>query len=584
MITEQVVPQAATPQRGPRISGWQLAVVGAVVALAAAIGLVLGFTVLAPRANPLGGAASYVPASTVMYFEARLDQSPAQAQALQAFVQRFPAVKADKPLLEIIGSAIDEGLAGSDSPITFADDVAPWFDGRVSMALLDYPVGAVSGGNTALPKTAVLFGVTDPSAAAAFTDKVRDAMGSAGTTLTSSQHAGVTIWSMDQGAADVTGLAFALADDELLVSNGSATIETLLDTHAGSQSIAGRSELQQLAGHLPSDWTGFYAVDTSQMLEQLKSAMQQADPSMGSLLDGYLASVPTFSAGTIGFESDALVLDAASIMPAGQDAPANSRRDLAARVPADALLYADAGNVGASLEKLVTAVRQAAAAQPDDGQTAQMLDQAEAALGGDLGDFVSWISDGAVVAGMTDGTPYGGLVLDASDATTAAQRLGQLKSLLQLAAQSGGAQLSVTSDTVAGVEVNTITVQTGMSGDVMPTVPQVVVQYAISDSTVLIGFGDQFVTRSLSLAAGASLADADRFTTAVDRFGGPDNTGVTFLDLAGLRKAIEASAGTALPPEYSRDIKPNVEPLDYLISVTQADGNTVEAHAGIVVR
>ena len=83
MITEQGVPQPAA-QGGLRPSGWQLAVIGAVVALAAGIGLVLGFTVLAPRANPLGGAASYVPDDSVMYFEARLDQSPAQAQAFRA--------------------------------------------------------------------------------------------------------------------------------------------------------------------------------------------------------------------------------------------------------------------------------------------------------------------------------------------------------------------------------------------------------------------------------------------------------------------------------------------------------------------
>ena len=109
MITEQGVPQPAA-QGGLRPSGWQLAVIGAVVALAAGIGLVLGFTVLAPRANPLGGAASYVPDDSVMYFEARLDQSPAQAQAFRAVVQRFPAVKADKPLLETIGALIDKGI------------------------------------------------------------------------------------------------------------------------------------------------------------------------------------------------------------------------------------------------------------------------------------------------------------------------------------------------------------------------------------------------------------------------------------------------------------------------------------------
>jgi hypothetical protein len=587
MVTEQVAPQAASPQPGARMSRWQLTVVGAVVVLAAAIGLVLGFAVLSPRANPLSGAASYVPGDAVMYFEARLDQSPAQAQALQAVLQRFPAVDADKPLLETIGSLIDRGMAGSGSPITFADDVDPWFDGRVGVAVLDYPISSISSGQPVVPKMAVLFGVDDPAAASAFSDKISSAMESAGTSTTSTQDAGVTIWSTNDpslSAMDGGGVAFAIADDQVLVSNRGATIETLLDTHSGSESFAAREELQQLASHLPTDWTGFYALDTAQILEQMKAALQQSDPSVADMLDPYLANAATFSAGTIGFASDALVLDAAATAPSGDQAIANSRRDLAAKVPGDALFFADAGNVGSGLTAFVTTMRAAVAAQPDGGQTAQMLDQAEAALGADLQDFVSWIGDGAVVAGETDGTPYGGLVLEAADADAAAQRLGQLKSLLQLAAQSGGAQLSVKTNTVADVEVTTISVDTGMSGgDVGPAIPQVVVQYAMQDGTVLIGFGNQFVARSLSLADGSSLADADRFTAAVDRFGGPDNTSVSFLDLAGLRHAVEATAGTALPDSYVQDIKPNLEPFDYMVSVTQVEGDTVIAHAGIVV-
>ena len=101
---------------------------------------------------------------------------------------------------------------------------------------------------------------------------------------------------------------------------------------------------------------------------------------------------------------------------------------------------------------------------------------------------------------------------------------------------------------------------------------------------MLIGFGDQFVGRSLSIEEGASLADADRFTAAVDRFGGQDSLGITFLDLAGLRTAVEATAGSMLPSEYVQQVKSNLEPLDYLVSVTQVESDTVVSHAGIVLR
>jgi hypothetical protein len=33
-----------------------------------------------------------------------------------------------------------------------------------------------------------------------------------------------------------------------------------------------------------------------------------------------------------------------------------------------------------------------------------------------------------------------------------------------------------------------------------------------------------------------------------------------------------------------QQVKPNLEPLDYLVSVTQVEGDTVVSHAGIVLR
>jgi len=586
MMTEQVVPQGGKPSSTSRLSRWQLAVVGAVVALAAGIGLVLGFSVLSPRANPLGGAATYVPANAVMYFEARLDQSPSQAAAMKAFLGHFPAVDADKPLLETIGAAIDTALPKGGTSITFSGDVEPWFDGRVAVGLLDYPLAPITSDSAALPKTALLFGVQDAAAANAFADKLRGEMGTNGSALTSSQHAGVTIWSLDDGSATAAGgLAFAVADDELLVSNASATIETMLDTHAGSSSFADRPELQQLAGHVASDWSGYFAVDGKQIFDQMKSAMASAQPAVGAMLDSYLGRMATFSVGTLSFESDALVMDAAGAAPSGDDPMTNSSRDLAAHAPADALVFADAGTVGPSLASLLGAIRDGAVAQDDTGQAKQALEQAEAALGAKLPELVSWIGDAAVVGGVSDGTPYGGLVLQATDVDAATQRLNQLRSLLELAAQSSNGPVKVTTSSVGGTEMTTITLDLGQGGgDLMPLpAGKVIVEYAIKDGTVLIGFGDRFVGRSLSLSDGDSLADAARFSGAVDRFGGADNAGVVFVDLAGLRQAVEAMTGPMLPDSYSAQIQPNLKPFDYLVSVTQVDGGTVETHTGIVI-
>ena len=114
--------------------------------------------------------------------------------------------------------------------------------------------------------------------------------------------------------------------------------------------------------------------------------------------------------------------------------------------------------------------------------------------------------------------------------------------------------------------------------------PEMVVQYAMRGETVLIGFGDGFVGRSLGLAAGESLADSDRFGAAVGRFGGTDNAGSFFLDLATLRQVVEEQAGLTQDPSYVSDIQPNLEPFDYLAMVTRVEGDAVVSRGGLVLR
>jgi hypothetical protein len=585
MITDEVVTSQGTPQRGRQLSRWQLGVIGAVIALAAGIGAVLGFTLMADRPGALGAAASYVPADTVMYGEVRLDLSPGQAASLRAILDRFPSADADLVPLKAIADAVDQGLAASGTGLTYTKDIGSWFDGRVSFAMLDYPVGSMDGSNVALPHLAALFGVKDPAAARAFSDKVRDLAGQSGTSLTSSQHAGVTIWSAEadvQFAANA-GFAYAVTDDELVLANGRATVESMLDAHGGSQNLEARQELQQLIGHLPADWVGFFAVDARQMLEQLRTEVEKKDASLTPLLDQYIANVPPFAVSSLSLQPDALAFDGASSLPGGDLAPANSRRDLASHVPSDTLFFADGGNVGSTLAQFVTGIKAGLAAQAD-GQASAQLKQAEAALGADFEDFVSWIGDGALAVGATDGTPWGGLVLEANDVDAATRRLNQLRSLAELGAQGSGQEVRITTDTVAGVEVTTIRAATGVGPGTDMGMPEAVVQYAMRDGTVFIGFGDGFVARSLNLAAGDSLANSDRFNAAVDRFGGDDNAGLAFVDLAGIRQAVEAAAGQMLPPEYQSQIKPNLEPLDYLVSLTKVEGNVVVTRGGLVLK
>ena len=174
-------------------------------------------------------------------------------------------------------------------------------------------------------------------------------------------------------------------------------------------------------------------------------------------------------------------------------------------------------------------------------------------------------------------------MLEAADPDAAALRLGELRALVELAAMDPATQVDVSTEDIGGVEVTTISTETDQMGGVVPF-SGVAVQYALDGGTAYIGFGDRFVETALAMEPGASLADSARFTTAVDRFGGADNAGAFFLDLAALRTAVEGAVpeihATAV---YETEVRPNLTPLDYLAGVTRVEGSEVVSRFGVVM-
>ncbi|TME30421.1 MAG: hypothetical protein E6I62_08985 [Chloroflexi bacterium] len=148
-------PPSITPTQRPR---WLLPGAAAVVVLAAAIGLVAGL-VLTNRNAGAGGAASYVPADSAIYYELRLDLPGDQRAALKSFLGHFPLLQVDKYLTDQLDQQLDELTKTMPSPAyRYSTDVKPWFDGRVGFALVRYP-SMLPGTSNPVPDVLVLVGV-----------------------------------------------------------------------------------------------------------------------------------------------------------------------------------------------------------------------------------------------------------------------------------------------------------------------------------------------------------------------------------------------------------------------------------------
>lgn len=571
---------ADAPPRTARPS-WIVAVVAATVVLAVAIGSVLGSFLLTTRASgELGAGAGYVTADALGFYEMRFDLPGEQRAQAISFLSHFPGVDAETILGEELERWLDDAMSESDTDFRYSTDIKPWFDGRVTFAMTSYPAGDMLGiVSSAIPTGVALLGVNDPAAAEAFGVRARgEVAASAGGSFTSEAYAGTMIWSLDV-SDDMTeiapnlGFSYAVTDDHVLLATGADEIRTALDVRDGRlPGMADDEELAGLLGRLPEDRVGTMATRSGPMIAEMRAALTELDPALGSLVDVYESLIPELQVGSARFAADRMVFETfSSLPPRGMG---NAERDLAAHVPAGVLFYVEGDEVGEVVAEVVLAAKAGVADRPE----AEQLALVEAALGGDLETFVEWMGSTALVAGWDGDAPYGGLVVSPTDEVQAAGRLAELRALAALGATSEPG-LTVEEVEHGDTTITSISMETG---DMF--LPSVAVEYAIADGYVLIGIGEGFVARMLDLDAADSLAADDRYSDALEATGGTSNAGVAWLDLAAVREAVEA----ALPPEirqpYEADVQSWVQPFDYVIAVTVVEGDTATAIAAIVVR
>lgn len=578
---------ASGTSRGP----WRVAIVVVVAALAVAIGVAAASFIATSRVAAVGGAAGYVPASAPLYLEMRVEPSASQDEALRELLARFPPIDGldlDRPLSEQLADMLDEVFVEEGLDLRWDDDVSPWFDGRVAIALLELPPASFDptfnpstgpASVDATPSMLVLVGVTDADAARASVQRQIEAHGEESTSFTVTEHRGVAIHVADGSEAG----AYAVTDDQLLLAPTADDIVAALDIAASGTTLAERDEITRLVEALPSDWLAFGVFDFSDaMAAALEAGGDESSRATSAALSQILEHQSMRSAFTVTARGDGLSFDSVSEPPTGPFATRNAVRGLADEVPGDSLYYAEGGNIGPALAAIIGAIKEAASAEPE---AAEGVRTAEAALGADLEELFTWIGDGAVSIGFDGSDPYGGMVLVPDDRAAAERRLGQLATFAGLAGMDPGSGVSVDEDEIGDVTVTTIRwVDPGML--MMPTdeATALVIQYALTDDRVLIGIGDSFVQRALELDPGEALSAQPRYADAVAELGGPDGTAIGWMDLSGTLLAVEQAVGPMLVgDEYRSEIRPWLTPFDRVVSVGRIEGDVLVQRSVLLV-
>jgi hypothetical protein len=575
-------PPPPPAQRGGPSARWIVAGVATLLVLVAAIAVVW----FAGRSTA-PAATSYLPPETLGYVEMRLDLPGSQREKAAEFLAHFPGF-ADRAALE---AKLDDTLdrlvrQATDQTYSYTGELKPWFNGQISLAVIDIPIPEPGANSPEPPKVAVLLGVKDRQKAQEVIDRLSADAREKGARLTSEAYAGTTIWTVEPpGPApdeeeptpsaipempDLEGITtgFALTDDVLILATPASEVKTALDQRASGGGLADSEAYRTATAGLPADRIGAFFFGTQSLRQLLEESAEDADVPPGTT-EELLRSFPESLVGIVQLESDRLIAEIRADMPEGADPVELRESGLAARVPAETAIFVELPSVGESIGKAVEQIKK----DPRLGEdVTASLEQVEALLGAKLEDYLDWVGDAAIVVQFDGEQPSGGLVATVSDEAMATQRLDQLSALLRLGGASMGGGVVVGSEEYAGTTITTVTVDASMTGveAAGEAVGEVGVSWAIKDDVFVLSPDVDYLKGILDGPEG-SLADSQRFRDALASVGGPSTAGLSYLDVAAVRSAVEG----VLPPDdsdrYEREIQPYVEPLDIIISAYVAE-------------
>ncbi|MFN8622600.1 MAG: DUF3352 domain-containing protein [Chloroflexota bacterium] len=568
-------PLPPTPRSTRSRSGWR----AVVAALATAFLLVatLGVAVFAQTGRGAEGP-TFLPATAVLYAEARLDLPGDQRDQLISLLGHLPGFADPASFDTKLNEALDQVLGQANAPISWSQDVKSWFDGQLMFGLPTLPPMSdmsSSSATSAAAAQSVIFGlgVTDRAALDASLTKLLGSQSG----LQTEEYGGTTITSMTNGSGTVTALA---PTDTVLLFGGSVdVVKSALDVLGGTTpSLAEDADYQAAIKTVPADHLGAFYVDTAQLKDVLGPMLQaqlQSSPQLSAQagqITAALALLPPSLTGYIRAETDHLLARIDAPVIDGAPTLAVRSTDLASKVPADSILYLETRDLGVAIKTIVNQLKPMLAAQGND----QALAQIEALLGTGLDSYLDWVGDVGISASLGTATgPSVGLVATVSDAAIGQKRIDSLLTLIRaVSATADPSPVEISSEDVNGVTVTSITLTDSATASMgsLPVEPRISI--AIDDTHFYLGLGD-FAKNALTQDPATSLASAPGYTKAVAATG--DDAGHVYVNVASVLGFAELMMSSDQRDMFETQLKPYADALDSVMASIGQDGTSTNA-------
>ena len=381
--------------------------------LAAACGGASGTSAAIGAAGTDGKAAQAVPADTLLFLDANIDQGSDAWKKLEALGSRFP----DWPNLT---AELRRSLTSASSDgVSFEKDIRPWLGGEAGLAVTSVAPSATS-----------MSGVFVAYLQSTDDGKLAAALQKGGKAKQTGSRDGYDLYT----ASDASGSATyaAVGRGAMLVSNRQSALARAIDAREGKTTrLADLDRFQAALAELPKDNLVVGYVDGPALAQLADVALAQAGTrapqgsaqqleQLRSQLAAFRAASFSFGAEDHGFRfRAATLLDKAKAAAAGLTQKPFTP-SLLGNVPATAFAYAGFQNLGPSLQRLL---QQASATPGVGGQVQSLEQQSGISLAGDLVPLLS--GEHALFAGA--GTPFSaGLLLHPADPAKGAETLRKL--------------------------------------------------------------------------------------------------------------------------------------------------------------
>jgi hypothetical protein len=540
------------------------------VATVLVVGLLGAVFVLAqPRAGTPSTVARYAPANTAMYMEARLDLPGDQHNLIAQFMSHFPGFADQAAFDQKLDETFESMFESSATGVSWRDDIKPWFSGEI--AVFTTSVSPAPG--------------TPPSLTIAL--RVKDGQKSLldawltpllGSDWQQSTYEGQVIWTGNFGDS-LERVSLAATDEVLLVSMRLEDLQKALDVSADRTSGMADDTffLQQLAA-LHADRLATFYFDYASLLEGLPS---QSLFGSGCFESATQVATQMKFVGEVRAESDHISFTERVRVPAVAGAPSQvgyvpSR--LAELAPADTVVFYEVPQLGANIKYFVGELL--SCAEASGGMPAPDLSSIETILGTPLPDYFDFVRDAALVVTAGGGTYGGGLVASVDDEAIATSRVEKLVAYVRLAAGSMGQfgpQITFEEQQHGNATITVMSVS-----DLPPDVPFSSLAFTVANGHLIIGL-DDFVANTLDQTVEGSLARTQRFAAGLAA-GGADNYAAAFVDFSAIRASVEALIPASERARYDMEIKPYIEPFDYLMSVGGSQGDVGVSNVFLYVK